>query len=57
MDHPNSAEYNFELHLASEAGNIEVVQMLLDLGADVDFSGGIWGHHFTSICSLGLFPP
>jgi ankyrin repeat protein len=41
--YPNAGDYNFELHIASEGGNIEVVRMLLDLGADVNFQHGTWG--------------
>jgi ankyrin repeat protein len=41
--YPEPGKFNVELYLAAKAGNCEVIRLLLDLGADVNYPGGECG--------------
>ncbi len=43
LAYPKAGEFNEELCLASESGDLEIVRLLIDKGADVNFIGGRWG--------------
>jgi ankyrin repeat protein len=48
-----SGEYGNALHAAAERGNIEVVQILVDVGADVNAYGGKWGSALQAASGMG----